>query len=190
VTTFEAVARVIDVLESQQVPYMIVGSLASSQYGISRDTKDADIVVELGGQSITAVTGALGDAFRLDPQIMFETVTGTTRHVVNVPSVHFAIEFFRLSDDPYDRERFARRRRIHFPQLSRDAFVSTPEDVVVTKLQWAARASRGKDRDDLRDVLAVWGTDRFDWDYIHRWSDEHGTRDVLEEILKTLPPGG
>lgn len=188
-TSLQAVAEVISVLEAENMPYMLVGSLASAQYGLSRNTKDADFLVELGTHPITAITRHLGEAFELDPQIMFESVTGSTRHVVNIPSLHFSVEFFRLSGQPYDQERFSRRRRLLMPQVEREAFVSSPEDVVVTKLQWANWSGRSKDRQDVFEVISARGVGSFDWEYIHRWCDEHGTRTMLDEILTSLPPG-
>lgn len=184
-TSDEAVSQVLDVLESLEIPYMIVGSLASTQFGIQRSTKDADIVVELGTRPISTITRELGGAFKLNPQIMFETVTGTTRQVVDIPEIPFVIEFFRLSSEDYDQERFARRRRMAINQFGREAWVLTPEDVIVTKLRWADRAARGKDADDVRDVITV-QEEFLDWDYIHRWCDQHETRDLLVRIQASI----
>lgn len=57
----------------------------------------------------------------------------------------------------------------------------------MTKLRWALLANRSKDRSDVRDVIAVQGG-RIDWDYVHRWCDEHGTRALLDEIRASIPP--
>ncbi len=40
-----------------------------------------------------------------------------------------------MNDDPFAQERLGRRQRSPF--LGRQAFVPTPEDVVVMKLRWA-----------------------------------------------------
>jgi hypothetical protein len=48
----EATGAVIDVLEAAGVPYMLVGSLATNFYSISRSTKDADFVIDLGQTSV------------------------------------------------------------------------------------------------------------------------------------------
>jgi hypothetical protein len=66
-------------------------------------------------------------------------------------------------------------------------FVQTAEDVIVTKLHWALRSSRGKDREDVRDVIAVQG-DAIDWAYVYSWCDRHGTRELLDEIRRSIPP--
>ncbi len=56
----------------------------------------------------------------------------------------------------------------------------------MTKLRWASQADRAKDRDDVRNILAVRGAD-VDWDYLGRWSTEHGTSTLLEQIRTSIP---
>ena len=113
------VLEVIDALEAAGVPYMLVGSFSSNLYGVPRSTKDADFVVQLGETPITAITGRLSPGFSLEPQMSFETITGTYRYVVRHAASAFSIEFFQLSNDPHDIERFARRRKTCGPSAPR-----------------------------------------------------------------------
>jgi len=69
-----------------------------------------------------------------------------------------------------------------------EVFIPSVEDVIVTKLRWERLGKRGKDGDDIRDVIAVLGDDALDWDYIHRWTADHGTRALLDEIRASIPP--
>lgn len=183
-TSDEAVLAAIDALERVAVPYMVVGSLSSNLYGIPRSTKDADFVLQTGPDTIQHVMRQLGPDFRLEPQVSFETVTGTTRHIIETIEGTFRIELFQLSDDAHDQERFSRRKRTKI--LACDAFAPTPEDVVITKLRWSRQGGRSRDIDDVRSVVAVQG-DALDWDYIHRWCDEHGTRELLDDIRRSIP---
>jgi hypothetical protein len=132
-----------------------------------------------------AVVDRLGPSFRLDPQMSFETVTGTYRYILTVAEIAFTIEVFLLGDDAHDQERFARRHRVSTPQG--DAYLPTAEDVVVTKLRWSRHGKRQKDIDDVKNVLSV-QSGRLDWDYVHRWCDEHGTRELLDDVRRSLPP--
>ncbi len=181
----EAVLAVIGELEALGIPYMVVGSFSSNFYGVDRATKDADIVLHLEGKSVRTLTDRLGSAFRLDPQMSFETVTMTTRHILEVVGFPFTIELFHLSEDAHDQERFRRRRRVRV--FARDLFLPMPEDVIVTKLRWTKLGRRNKDWEDVRNVIAVQGA-RLDWDYIYRWADQHGTRATLDEIRASIPP--
>jgi hypothetical protein len=184
-TSTEAVLKVIDALEDCGFPNMLVGSNSSNAYGIPRSTQDADFVIELGEKSILELARWLAPSIRIDPQVSFETVTMSRRYVADVVGTPFKIEFFLLNDDPYDQERFLRRRRVS--SLGREVWMPTAEDVIVTKLHWALLANRSKDRDDVHDVIAV-QRDRIDWDYVHRWCDQHGTRAMLDEIRRSIPP--
>jgi hypothetical protein len=187
-TSLEAVRVFLDVLEAEGVPHMIVGSLSSMFYGVSRSTKDADIVVELGDVPIDRIARQVAPPIILDRQMTFESVTGTTRYIFNVPEIAFKIEIFLLSHDPHDQQRFARRQCVYLPHLNREGSVPQPEDVIITKLRWARDSARGKDRDDVKDVIAARSMD-LDWDYVHMWSDAHGTRKLLDEIRSEIPAG-
>jgi hypothetical protein len=181
----EATGNVLDILIGQGVPHMLVGALAVNVHGIQRSTKDADIVIELGDLSIRDLVDRLGPEFRFDPQSAFESVTGTTKWNVHLNSGFYKIELFRLGQDPHDQERFRRRQPITF--LGRSTWVLTAEDVIVTKLRWLVSINRSKDKDDVRNVLAVKGN-ALDWDYLYQWCDQHDTRAALDEIRQSLAP--
>jgi hypothetical protein len=179
----QATLRVIAALDALKISYMVVGSLSTNLYGIPRSTKDADFVVQLGSATPGQIASQLGSPFMLEPQSRFESVTATVCHRIAVKDSAFKIELFELSADAHDQERFRRRVRV---QVSTEwTWAPTAEDVVITKLRWASRSRRGKDRDDVQNVLAVSGAN-LDWDYIHRWSDAHGTRQLLDEIRRSI----
>ena len=179
----EAAAAVIDALEAQRIPYMVVGSFSSNFYGVQRATHDADFVVQLEPGMITALVNHLGPSFRLDPQMSFETVTATRRFVLHLVDSPFSIELFLLSDDAHDVERFARRRREHV--ADRDVFMPTAEDVIIMKIRWSRSGRRLKDIDDVQNVITIQG-DRIDWDYVNSWCDRHGTRELLDSVRQSL----
>lgn len=183
-TADEAVVAVCTALDAAAVPYMLVGSLASNFHGIPRSTRDADFVVELRPESLPRLEAALPRELRIDRQSAFETVTGTTRYLVTLTGSPFVCEMFVLSGDVHDRERFARRQSATV--LSHAAWVASAEDMIITKLRWAAGANRSKDRDDVRNILAVRGTE-LDWSYIRRWTNTHVTTSLLEDIRGSLP---
>jgi hypothetical protein len=142
-------------------------------------------VIELGDVPIGELARRLAPSIRIDPQMSFETVTMTRWYVAEVVDTPTKVEFFLLNDAPHNRERFRRRRRIAL--WNRQVRLLTVEDVIITKLHWALLANRSKDQDDIRNVIAV-QCDRIDWDYIHSWCEQHGTRELLDEIRRSVPP--
>jgi hypothetical protein len=177
------VSRVLAALNQADIAHMIVGSFARNYYADPRSTKDADLVLAVtSGSYLESFLGALGADFSLSEQMTFETNTGTFRSTLAHRESGFEIELFHLSNDPYDQERFRRRRATSYEGQS--THVLTAEDVIVTKLRWA----RGKDREDVRDVIALQGDAALDWKYIHHWTDQHGTREKLDAIRTSIPP--
>jgi hypothetical protein len=172
--------RVIDGLNAAGIPHALVGSFSSSYYGVPRSTLDADFVVEFGGGSLEELLRRLGPDFAAEPQVTFETMTGTVKYQLHFRGSPFRVELFSLSSDPHDQERWRRRKPVLF--CGRQTFLPTPEDVVVMKLRWA----RSRDLEDVRGVIGVQG-DALDWPYIENWCDRHGTRPALEQIRLALP---
>ncbi len=172
--------QVADALARCAIPYMLVGAFSSNQYGIPRSTKDADFVVQVTGAVGAGLTAALGPQFELEPQVSFETNTGTSRQMLACRGSPFKVELFFLSNDPHDQERFKRRRCVGL--LNREFWFPTAEDVVITKLRWA----RNKDIEDVRNILTV-QRGKLDWPYIESWCRQHGTLALLGKIRSNIP---
>jgi hypothetical protein len=184
VTPDEAVVAVLAALDAAGIPHMLVGSVASNFHGIPRSTRDADVVVQLPPDGLLRLASGLAPPLRLEPQAAFEAVTGTTRHLVTLGGSPFVCELFELSDDPHDRARFA--RRVAARVFGHDVFVASAEDMIVTKLRWLVGANRPKDREDIRNILAV-QAGRLDWSYLREWCAAHATESLLQEIRATVP---
>ncbi len=184
-TSDELAGRVMDALNASGIPYMTVGSFSTNLYGIYRSTRDADFVIQASAADVSELARRLGPPFRLERQLSFETITGTTRYILAVEDHPFKVELFLLSDEPHDQERF--RRRLLVDLAGRQVYFPTPEDVIITKLHWSRRGRRRKDLDDVQNVIGVQAKN-LDWAYIEHWCDQHGTRDLLEEIRRSLPP--
>jgi hypothetical protein len=171
----------IDALEQAGCDYMLVGAIAAVHYGITRSTFDVDVVAQFEARSAAEIARLLGPEYRLQPQQGFELFTAKPMFVINAAAAPFKIDLFPLTDDPFDQERFRRRRKGHV--RGREVFLPTADDVIVQKLRWG----RNKDLDDARDVMAV-QADGLDWPYIERWCGSHGTRELLDQLRSQIPP--
>ncbi len=172
--------HVADALDACGIPYLLSGSFASNYYGIPRSTKDADFVLQMQNAVGPEFAKQLGEDYVLEPQLSFETKTGTFRQLLRHKNKTFKVELFLLSKDAHDQVRFQRRRAVSL--FDRQLWLPSPEDVIVTKLRWA----RGKDKDDARDVLAV-QCDNLDWAYLEAWCQRHNTSAILEQLRRSLP---
>ena len=165
---------------------MLTGAFAHGLYGIPRSTKDVDVVLSLAGADpIQRVVRRLEGVVLFEPQVQFDTLTWGKRLVgESTGEPPFKVELFELFADPFVQSQFRRKRRLVSAQIQREAWLPTPEDVIVQKLRWG----RGKDLDDARDILAVQGPATLDMPYIEHWCAAHGTLPRLREALAGIPP--
>ena len=179
VTTLERLSDFVAALNAAEIDYLLVGSIAGNLYGEPRSTKDADFVAQTDPEAIRRLVRALPDDIAVDLQTSFELRTVTTRRLkARLPS-KFEVELFDVGDDPHHVERFQRRVLKTLRSLGCDAWVATGEDMLIQKLRW----QRPKDIEDAVDYVAVSGV-RFDWDYVQRWTDEHGTTRLLNDVKR------
>ena len=180
--SFLATRLVIDILEDTEIPYVLVGALASNVYSVARSTRDADIVVELTDGDLSRIKNGLSADFDFDPQMMFEVMTNTLRNQIVYRPTGFLIDLFRLSDDPHHRSLFSRRVRTVVPELNLDVWIPTVEDIIIQKLRWGRR----KDQDDVVSMLAT-SAGQLDNVYVSRWTDQHDTSAALQLLRDELP---
>lgn len=145
----QAALKVVDAPNGAGIPYALVGSFASNRWGIPRATKDADFVLQLAPADTGRLWELFSGEFEVDPELSFETRTGSRNLEMRCRASPFTIELFLLSDDAHHQERF--RRRVTVEVFGRTVWMPTAEDVIIQKLRWA----RPKDLDDARGVLAV-----------------------------------
>jgi hypothetical protein len=58
------------------------------------------------------------------------------------------IDFWLLTNEPFDQSRFERRRKARF--LNIDFFVTSPEDTIISKLKWSKMAGGSQNSVQIR----------------------------------------
>lgn len=181
----EAVGRLVRRLESLGVPDMVAGSVASSHHGLPRATNDADIVIDPTPEGLDALVTALAaDGYYVDAKVARDALRARRLFNVIDPESAFKVDLIIRKERPFSREEFSRRERRDLGGLA--ASVATPEDTILSKLEWA-RKGGGSDRqiEDALGVLRV-GADRIDRSYIARWAAALGVEDLWQGLVDRL----
>ena len=165
---------------------MLTGSLVSSLQGEPRATHDIDLVVSISADAVTAAVTALSapDLY-LDATAVADAVQRREMFNLIDPSSGDKADFWILTDDDYDRARFARRRTVEV--LGARLVVSAPEDTILMKLRWARETGSEKQRIDALRVFEV-QSGALDHDYLDAWADRLGIDPLLAELRAAAEP--
>ncbi len=175
----------LDTLERLAIPYMLVGSYASTTYGEPRFTQDIDIVLELALASIAAFCAAFpAPEFFLSEQAVREAVRAQFQFNVLHPSSGNKIDFILPRRDEWGQTQWQRRQRVQLLP-DREGFTARPEDVILGKLWYYCEGGSEKHLRDIAGILRVSGA-AVDQADITRWAEKLGVAEVWQAILQKL----
>lgn len=183
----QLLATVIRAVEESGSQYMLTGSFASSLQGEPRLTHDIDLVLLAPETAIPKLLASFPPPdFFLDKKSVEEAITAKTMFsLLNVVEGD-KVDFWILTDDPFDVSRFSRKRREN--ALGMELFVSTPEDTILAKLRWA-KMSGGSEK-QFRDSLRVYEVQHhsLDVNYLREWVAALGLDEYWTRLLKEAKP--
>jgi len=180
--------HIVEALDGAGIPYMLTGSLVSSLQGEPRATHDIDLVVDIATGAVARVTQALSaPEVYLDEHAVGDATRRRTMFNLIDSSSGDTADFWLLTDDPFDRERFSRRRRIE--ALGLELIVSAPEDTILMKLRWSAQA--GGSEKQLGDAQRVYELQAGSLDdaYLDEWAVRLDVAAALAAIRRSAQVG-
>ena len=165
-------------LETAGIPYMVTGSMATNFYATPRMTRDIDLVVELGETDIGRVVAIFQDDYYIDRDMVEQAVkTRSMFNMINNASV-VKVDCVVRKDSVYRREEFSRRRRVIVDGES--VTIVAPEDLILSKLEWAKESRSQMQLDDVRNLLR--SVQSLDHAYLDRWVDRLGLARLYREV--------
>jgi hypothetical protein len=165
VQQIELLRLTIDVLKKLDIPYAIVGSFASSAWGEPRMTRDIDIVIQMTREHIEPFCSAFPDHdFYMSRRAVSEAVDRKFQFNLIHPASGNKVDFMVAGREGIPATQIARRRLIQFePQTQ--AYIASPEDVILGKLVYYAEGGSEKHLRDIKGILKVVGQ-TLDTDYL------------------------
>jgi hypothetical protein len=181
----EVTLVVTGVFEKLGVPYLIGGSLASTLYGMVRTTQDSDIVAEMRPEHIQPFVSALEADFYVDHEMIADSIQRNSSFNIIHHDTMFKVDVFIPRPRPFLRSQLVRARRQTFTfEKEVSAKFASPEDTILSKLEWYRLGGEASDR-QWRDILGVLKTKagELDLEYLHQWAGELKVGDLLERAL-------
>lgn len=173
-------------LERLGIPYAIGGSLASSVHGVMRSTLDVDIVADMRLEHIQPLVAALSREFYADDEMMRDAIERRSSFNLIHYETAFKVDIFIRKSRAFDQMQLERRQpSVIATDPEQSVYVTSPEDVILSKLEWYRMGGEVSDR-QWRDILGVLKTraGELDLDYLRRWARELNVADLLERAWK------
>ena len=183
----ELLKLVVQTLDGAGVEYMLTGSVVSSLQGEPRSTHDIDIVVAIK----RSLAKKLVDAFpppryHLTRESILDAISHRSMFNLLDTDTGDKVDFWMLTDEPFDLSRFERRRTEEI--LGLKLAVSSPEDTILAKLSWAKRS--GGSEKQFSDALHVYEVQsaNMDMEYLRRWAKDLGVESLLKQLEDKAEP--
>ena len=174
-------ADILSLVSAAGIPYMITGSLASTYYGRPRTTQDIDLVIEADAKRLDAfVTAARQRGYYADVSDAVEALSQQTMFNIIDTESGYKLDLILRKDREFSRQEFQRRREITL--LGTRAFMVSPEDSILSKLEWSREGASERQFLDALTVARTQG-DSLDRNYLVRWAADLGLASELERLL-------
>lgn len=170
-----------EALERARIDYMFTGSIASSLQGEPRATHDIDLVVRINQRAVPALLGVFPrPEFYVEEAAVRAAIRAGEMFNVVETAEGSKIDFWLLTDSPFDRCRFSRKyaEKVFDMEIQ----VSSPEDTILAKLHWAKLSGDGEKY--FQDALRVYEVQAgsLDLEYLERWVEELSVAALWERI--------
>jgi len=170
-----ALQPVIGAFEEMGISYYICGSIASSAYGISRATQDIDLVSDISEQSVNILVERLRNEYFIDGDMIRDAIKSKSSFNLIHLKTMMKLDIFILQDDLFHKNTNQRKIKdtLDEDENSLKIFLSSPEDVILSKLVWFLNSNEVSERQwmDVLGVIKVQGG-ILDLEYLKYWATE------------------
>jgi hypothetical protein len=175
----------VGVFERLGLRYLVTGSLATVFYGEPRFTNDIDIVVDLPATHVAELCAAFpSPEFYVSPESALQAVARKGQFNVIHPSSGLKLDLIVPADTAFNRSRIARARSL-YPAPDYVASFSSPEDVILMKLDFHRKGGSDKHLRDIAGVLRISG-EQLDRAYLDSWARDMGLDEIWQALLNRV----
>ncbi|MEZ4777227.1 MAG: DUF6036 family nucleotidyltransferase [Bacteroidia bacterium] len=159
-----ALRKISEALDAEQIDYMIVGGFAVSYHNRARTTNDIDLVLQILPDHVNKILKyfpawqGFEDAFKADVK------SGMLFNITDFDT-GIRYDFMTFQDTEYNWSAFNRRQKVSFLGIS--CYMSSREDLIISKLKWYNLSHSEKQMEDLRFLLL---DETLNMEYLQLWT--------------------
>jgi len=173
--------RVSNALKNAGIQYMISGSIGSSFHGRPRATNDFDIIIAPDKKQLNTFINSLGEEYYLNIEAAMQAFAKNGMfNIIDLETGGKADLILRKNRN-FSLVEFERRQKEKV--LGLNLWIASPEDIILSKLEWSEpRDDTQQFRDALGVAVVQW--DSLDKDYIRKWAKELNIENLLQQLLQ------
>lgn len=181
---------VIEALDAANVDYLIGGAVALSIWGDPRMTRDLDLVIDLPLEAVTALSHEFAKRDMLVPveilvDLMIENRADLPVNAIHMPSGYKAELFLLKEGDEFREINLKRRQLVDFGPPLGQAYVHSPEDLILNKLKYYAISQQTKHIRDIASIIRSMG-EELDDEYINQWARQLQLTTIWREVQQQI----
>ena len=177
------IKRVVAHLEKAGIEYMLSGSFGSSYHGHPRATNDTDIIINPTREQLHDFVDSLGPDYYVSKPAAFDALANHGMFNIIDIQMSWKADLIIRKRRPFSIAEFSRRQRSDV--LGEKMWVLSPEDSILSKLEWSReRQSTAQSNDVLGVMMVQW--ENLDLDYLRKWAEELKVSEQLEQLLRLI----
>ncbi len=158
------------------IEYMVTGSFAMSAYGEIRFTRDIDVVVQITEKDVARITRKFETEYYVSDESIRNAIARKSMFNVISNTHGGKVDCIVMKDDEFARYSFTRRWKASVSGL--DFWVTTKEDLIIAKLNWA-RDSHSEMQ--IRDIANLTSSE-YDSIYVSEWIERLDLNGIWSEV--------
>lgn len=173
------------ILQELKIPYIITGGMAVLIWGRPRFTADIDIVVELKIENIDSLTVALsmlGKASYIDKDMVKDALRRGGEFNFIHGETGIKVDFWILQKKAFELSRL--KRRVAKNILGEKVYFTSPEDLILSKLQWYEKSQSDRHLEDVESILKI-SAKKLDMKYLKQWAKKLEVLKLLNKLIKS-----
>jgi len=153
---------------------------ASNLWGTPRTTHDLDFVILLRPEQVDRSVDAFADGFFIQQDSVRSVFQPPYQFNVLDEQSALKADFWQLRRSEFEQEMF--RRRVRLELFGAEAWVATPEDILLHKLYWNHLTPSERQLSDAAGVYAVQSAN-LDLDHLQRWASRLNVSAQLDDLI-------
>lgn len=157
----------VDELDSHDLEQMVAGSFANTHHGRPRTTHGLDLVIDGARDGVVRFATAMSvEPYYSSPEAAADAWDRRSMFNVIDTQSGWKVDLIIRKDRTFSIAEFNRRQPADIAEVA--VMMSTAEDTIIAKLEWARASASERQIGDIRGILEVQG-DRLDLAWIQRW---------------------